>query len=86
MQFLVAVSEVAEGLVQGPEKDSSPAGEARVHGFRALSSADKLDLILVEVGRKGGFPRELVPADRALVGQVPDAAFSIEQEIERRMD
>ena len=50
MQLLVAVCEVSERLIQRPQKQASPAGEARVHRLRVVSDADKPDLILVERG------------------------------------
>ena len=37
------------------------------------------------LGHVGGLAGQLVPADRALVGQVPDAVFLVEQQVERRM-
>jgi hypothetical protein len=39
----------------------------------------------MDVRDRGGKNREIGPADRARVGEVPDAGFSIDQEVQRRM-
>src|SRR5688500_8067107 len=77
------LSEVAERLVERPQKQAPAAGQASVGRLGGLS---RPDAARVDLGHVRGLASEVVPANGALVGQVPDALFLVEQQVQRRVN
>src|SRR5947209_19474863 len=78
--------EVAQRLFERTKQQSAAAAEAGVSVLGIIGDANAADRIAAELRAGGRFAREFVPTDRALVGEVPDAAFIIEQQVERRVN
>ena len=72
------LGEIGEGLVERPQQQAALARQASVGRLGLIVDADGLRADPGEVGSGAG---QLVPADRALVGQVPDALFPVEQQV-----
>src|SRR3954453_23184182 len=77
--------EIAERAIQRPQKQTAVTRKAGVHQVGIVGRTDP-DQAAVELRQVSRFASELVPAYRALIGEVPNALFFVEQQIERGVD